>query len=116
MKNNDGESTPFLFFNQDAWRWNHTSEQTTTTHRRRIGQGQGSKKQQIDRSEKAGHVSPAILVKYLKGMNYPASKENMVDSAQSKTAPQDVMDLIAKLPNKTYKSPIDVTKEIGKIE
>ena len=40
----------------------------------------------------------------------------MVDSAQSKTAPQNVMDLIAKLPDKTYNSPIDVTKELGRIE
>ena len=40
----------------------------------------------------------------------------MVNKAQGKDAPDDVMNLIDKLPNKTYKSPIDITKEIGKIE
>jgi hypothetical protein len=49
-------------------------------------------------------------------MHYPAEKQNLVDNAQNKAAPKDVMDLINKLPNKTYNSPIDVTKEIGKIE
>ncbi|MDR0471358.1 MAG: DUF2795 domain-containing protein [Nitrososphaerota archaeon] len=93
-------------------------EQTTTatTQHREIVQKQGSRMQHTNRSEKAGHVSPVILVKYLKGMHYPANKKNLIDSAQSKTAPQDVMNLIAKLPDKTYNSPIDVTKEIGKIE
>jgi hypothetical protein len=49
-------------------------------------------------------------------MHYPAEKKDLVDKAQGKDAPDDVMDLLDKLPNKTYKSPIDITKEIGKIE
>jgi hypothetical protein len=54
--------------------------------------------------------------KYLAGMHYPAEKKRLVSNAQDKDAPQDVMDLINKLPEKTYRSPIDITKEIGKIE
>jgi hypothetical protein len=54
--------------------------------------------------------------KYLGGMHYPAEKKKLVDNAQSKEAPGDVMDMINKLPDKTYNSPIDITKEIGKIE
>jgi hypothetical protein len=61
-------------------------------------------------------VSPAIVEKYLKGMHYPAEKKNLADNATNKEAPTDVMDLINKLPEKTYHSPIDITKEIGKIE
>ena len=61
-------------------------------------------------------MSPAIVEKYLAGIHYPAEKKNLVDKAQNKDAPDDVMDLLNKLPNKTYKSPIDITKEIGKIE
>ena len=56
------------------------------------------------------------MEKYLAGMHYPAEKKNLVDKAQDKAAPDDVMDLLNKLPDKTYKSPIDITKEIGKIE
>jgi hypothetical protein len=49
-------------------------------------------------------------------MHYPAEKQKLVSNAQGKGAPSDVMDLICKLPEKTYNSPIDITKEIGKIE
>ena len=90
--------------------------ETATARRRGIGQGRGSRRQYTDRSGKSGHVSPAIVVKYLAGMHYPAEKRNMIDNAENKDAPDDVLSLINKLPDKTYKSPIDVTKEIGKIE
>jgi hypothetical protein len=49
-------------------------------------------------------------------MHYPAEKKTLVENAQNKHAPNDVLKLIGKLPEKTYTSPIDVTKEIGKIE
>ena len=75
-----------------------------------------ARRQYTNRSGKSGHVSPAIVEKYLAGIHYPAEKKNLVDKAQNKDAPDDVMDLLNKLPNKTYKSPIDITKEIGKIE
>jgi hypothetical protein len=54
--------------------------------------------------------------RYLGGIHYPAAKQNLVNNAQGKGAPNDVMNLISKLPDKTYNSPIDITKEIGKIE
>jgi hypothetical protein len=87
-----------------------------TTRRRGIGQGKGTRRQYTDKSGKAGHVSPAIVERYLAGMHYPSEKEKLVSNARGKGAPGDVMDLINKLPEKTYKSPIDITKEIGKIE
>jgi hypothetical protein len=83
---------------------------------RRIDQNTGTRRQYINRSGKSGHVSPAIVEKYLGGMHYPAEKRNLVDNAQNKGAPSDVMDLISKFPERTYNSPIDITKEIGKIE
>jgi hypothetical protein len=92
-----------------------TSEQETAPRRRGIGQGRGERRQYTNRSGKAGHVSPAIVEKYLAGMHYPAEKKKLVVNAQNKAAPDDVMNLINKLPDKTYNSPIDITKEIGKI-
>ena len=61
-------------------------------------------------------MSPAIVEKYLAGIHFPADRENLVRKATDKDAPRDVMELLNKLPNKSYKSPIDITKEIGKIE
>ena len=56
------------------------------------------------------------MEKYLAGMHYPAEKKMLIDKARDKAAPADVMALLKKLPDKTYKSPIDITKEMGKIE
>jgi hypothetical protein len=61
-------------------------------------------------------VSPAIVEKYLAGMHYPAERKKLINNTQNKDAPDNVMDLLSKLPEKTYTSPIDITKEIGKIE
>jgi hypothetical protein len=49
-------------------------------------------------------------------MRYPADKELLISSAQNNDAPEEVLNLINMLPSKTYTSPIDITKEIGKIE
>ena len=61
-------------------------------------------------------MSPAIVEKYLAGMHYPAERKKLIDNAQNKEAPDNVMELLNKLPDKTYTSPIDITKEIGKIK
>lgn len=94
-----------------TWRWNgKTSRQHT-----QITKHSETKRQNIVKSGKSGHVSPAIVEKFLAGMHYPAKKEKIVDNARSKDAPKDVMNLINKFSDKTYNSPIDVAKEIGKI-
>ena len=72
-------------------------------------------RQYTDRSGKSGHVSPAIVEKYLAGIHYPAEKKILVDKAHDKNASDDVIGLLNKLPDKTYKSPIDITKEMRKI-
>jgi hypothetical protein len=93
-----------------------TSEQETATRRKGIGQGRGNRRQYTNRSANSGHVSPAIVEKHLAGIHYPAEKKSLIDRAQDTGAPIDVINLINRLPNKTYNSPIDITKEIGKIE
>ncbi len=80
-----------------------------------IGQGRGTRRQYTS-TGKTGHVSPAIVEKYLAGIHFPAEKKTLVDKATGNDAPKEVMGMLNKLPNKTYKSPIDITKEIGKIE
>jgi len=77
--------------------------------------GIGSKRQYSNKSGKLSHVSPAIVEKYLAGMHYPAEKKKLVDNAQNKVAPENVIKLLNKLPEKTYTSPIDITKEMGKM-
>jgi hypothetical protein len=74
------------------------------------------RRQYTNRSGKSGRVSPAIVEKYLRGIHYPAEKENLLSTAKNKDAPEEVIAILNKMPAMTYRSPIDVTKEIGKIE
>jgi uncharacterized protein DUF2795 len=91
-------------------------EEAQTSRREDLSQGRGVRRQYTDKSGKSGHVSPAIVEKYLAGIRYPTEKKNLVAKAHDKDAPCDVMDLLSKLPDKTYRSPIDITKEMGKKE
>ncbi len=61
-------------------------------------------------------VNPVQIQKYLGGIDYPASKQDLVKTAKSKGADQRVMDMLNKLPDQKYNKPTDVTKEIGKLE
>lgn len=58
-------------------------------------------------------VSPAEVEKSLKGVDYPAKKQDLVKHAQKQGADQDVIETLRELPEEEYNSPIDVTKAIG---
>jgi hypothetical protein len=57
--------------------------------------------------------SAAELEKYLKGVDYPASKDDLISKARSNGAPQEVIDMINSLSESHFNSPIDVTKSFG---
>lgn len=61
-------------------------------------------------------VSTGELQQYLHGIHYPASKNDLKKTAQGNNAPKDVMDLIGKLPDQSYPSPVDVNKAVGSID
>lgn len=81
-----------------------------------MGEGKEERRQYINKNGKSCHVSPAIVEKFLGGVHYPSERYELIVNAQKKEAPDAVMELLIMLPNKTYTSPIDVTKEIGKLE
>ena len=75
------------------------------------------------RGEKGGEaslhsekVSAAQIQMYLKGINYPASKEELVRRARTNNAPDKVMDYLRKLPEKEYRFPTDVAVEFSKLK
>ena len=61
-------------------------------------------------------VSAAELQMYLKGINYPADKQKLVQTARSNGATQQVMEFIDRLPSQQYKSPIEVEKAFSGIK
>lgn len=61
-------------------------------------------------------VNPVQVQKYLGGIDYPCSKQDLIKTAQKRGAEERILDLLKKLPNQKYNKPTDVTKAIGKIE
>ncbi|MFJ8584438.1 DUF2795 domain-containing protein [Streptomyces sp. NPDC093595] len=60
------------------------------------------------------NVNPIEMQKALGGVHYPASKQDIVGTAQKHKAGQDVMEALKSLPEKEYDSPAAVNREVGK--
>ena len=61
-------------------------------------------------------VNPIQIQKFLKGVNYPASKSDLLENAEREGADEDVRATLEKLPDQEYETPADVSKALGKIE
>jgi hypothetical protein len=57
--------------------------------------------------------SAAELEKYLKGVDFPASKDDLIENARANGAPEDVIDMISDLSEDNFNSPIDLSKAFG---
>jgi len=62
------------------------------------------------------HVSPAVVEKSLKGMHYPAKKEDLIKHAKQQGAEEEIVETLKDLPEEKFESPIDVSKAIGEME
>jgi len=58
--------------------------------------------------------SPIDIQSYLGGVDYPAKKEELVQTARDQGAPDDVAEMIQRLPGDRFESPADVMKAYGK--
>ena len=58
------------------------------------------------------NLNPIQLQKDLKGIDYPASKDDLIAAAQKNNADKDVMDAIRQLKDSTFEKPTDVTSAI----
>jgi len=61
-------------------------------------------------------VNPIQAQKYLKGMDYPASKDDIVKKARQEGADDELQDTLQRLPEDTYETPADVSKAIGGLD
>ncbi|MBW4498233.1 MAG: DUF2795 domain-containing protein [Scytonema hyalinum WJT4-NPBG1] len=61
-------------------------------------------------------VNPIQLQKHLKGVDYPASKEQLVQHAQKQGADENAISVLQQLPDEEYESPTDVSEAVGEIE
>jgi hypothetical protein len=61
-------------------------------------------------------VNPIQIQKFLKGMDYPAGKKQIIEHAKSNGADENVNSTLEQLPDEEFETPADVSKAIGKIE
>ena len=63
----------------------------------------------------ARHLSAADLQVYLKGIDYPAGRQDLIDQARKNGASEDVITTIEGFSDRTYRSAADVSTEFGKV-
>lgn len=60
--------------------------------------------------------NPVQMQKYLKGLDYPANKDEIVECARDNGANQETCDTLEHLPDKSFDSPTDVSRAIGEMD
>lgn len=58
-------------------------------------------------------ISPIDIQKALGGVDYPASKDDLVSHAESSGASSDVLEALRSLPDRNYDGPTGVNAELG---
>ena len=58
----------------------------------------------------ADRPSPIEIQKYLGGVDYPASRDSLVEHARSKGADKDLLEQLGKIPDREYDGPNAVSK------
>jgi predicted outer membrane protein len=62
------------------------------------------------------HVNPIQVQKYLKGVDYPASKAALLEKARSMGADENVCASLEQLPDEDYQTPADVSQAFGRLD
>ena len=62
------------------------------------------------------HVNPIQVQKYLKGVDYPAKKDDLLAQAQSLGADDNVRQTLERLPDEEFQTPAEVSQAIGDLE
>jgi len=61
-------------------------------------------------------INPIQLEKFLKGVNYPASKNELIKRAEQNGADENVRSSLEQLPDQQFDSPTDVSKAVGALD
>ena len=61
-------------------------------------------------------VNPIQVEKFLKGVDYPANKNDLIKHAQQQGADQQVLETLKQLPDRSFEGPAGVSKAIGAMD
>jgi hypothetical protein len=60
-------------------------------------------------------INPIQVEKFLKGLDYPASKQDVVQCAKKNGADDNVNSALQQLPDRTFEGPSGISKALGEI-
>jgi hypothetical protein len=58
-------------------------------------------------------VNPLEVQKHLRGISYPADKDEVVSTAESNDAPEEIVDALRSMDRERFDSPSDVQEALG---
>jgi hypothetical protein len=61
-------------------------------------------------------VNPIEVEKSLRGINFPAKKQDLIKHAQKLGANEEVLETIKELPQEEYRTAADVAKAVGEVD
>jgi hypothetical protein len=61
-------------------------------------------------------VNPIQIQKYLKGVDYPVNKQDLLDHAKQQGADENILSTLEQLSDEEFETPADVSKAIGQVE
>lgn len=63
-----------------------------------------------------GGQSPSNIAHYLKGIDFPADKDDIIAYAEDNGAPEEVLDTLENLPDMEFDSMADLMQGVGQAE
>lgn len=69
----------------------------------------------VHATESVEELSASALQTHLKGINYPAKKQDLLNQAKKNNAPPAVMQTIEKFEDREFSSPTEVSREFGRV-
>ena len=61
-------------------------------------------------------VNPVQVQKFLGGLDYPVSKQDLLKHAEQEGADENVRSTLEQIPDQKYETPADVSQAIGEAE
>lgn len=61
-------------------------------------------------------VNPIQLQKYLKGVDYPAAKNDLIETARKHGADSNISSMLERLPDEEFQTPAEVSQAVGRLQ
>lgn len=62
------------------------------------------------------HINPVQVQKFLGGVDYPATRDDLVSYAKQQGADNNILQTIQSLPYDNFDTPADVSEAVGEME